>query len=303
MLQIYKIRTRPLGYYWVSFHGRLVDYVTFATMTGVLKLMFQILFHAFGSLTHICLSEVLDDPDFHKLNPLRTDPHMYSCHRSGTENSKKVLDARARIHYDCDMEQEAQLMNILNGVELITVNALDTLQNPNPEAYAVQRYSIHFGRPSFTRLQVISRYAAIMRAVSLPQRVSIRCEAPSGGPCSQGSIPAYAMDLEPFIFLCPSFWALPYHSLGYIDDQISVILHQLTRIRGVMTPITTTEPAPQRNLDASDPWQNVHDRAVLVNNAFSYEWFAKDLLRWRHLQQSSDGKDVRGSWDRAGMEN
>ena len=268
-------------------------------MIWLVEFILLVFAYSYVCYTRMHESKRLDQRIVYGLGTRNLDLDESSWQHSRIVKTKGVLIARARIHYDCDMEQTTKLTDILKGLERVIRKVIDTLHHPTPEVNQVTRYVRHFGMPSITRDQVIIRYTSLMRAVSGWERVSIRCRDSPWGICNQTPVPAYAVDGRPMLILCASFWTLPFYRLAYREDQISVILHQLTYLRGVMTPTATYEPLPRRVNEISDPWQSVPDRSILVYNAYAYEWFAKDLVELQGLQIASGSEPIRGSWDRA----
>lgn len=267
-------------------------------MTKTLYLIFVFLTTSVMSFSRSAFRKTSPTGDIEALlsSGLNSDISIESLPQGDLAELGKPLFARARIHSDCDVEREAILLELQRHLQLVTHTALATLQRPDPYPFQITKYVYYFGAPSTTRTQVTMRYQRVMNAIIYP-RVSIRCVDEPGGRCHQMPLVAYTTSTSPFITLCPLFWALPLYSLAFDEDKVSTILHHLTRLNAVMQPATTDEPFPVREGGTTNPWRNVPDRSVLINNAYSYEWFAKELMFLAILQRAGHTPSMpRGSW-------
>lgn len=270
-------------------------------MAVVLKILFVFLAYR-GICFPGCLPPIVSfaHPIDETQTSLHSDGVVHTLLQNRMIKRESSLISRATIYWDCDMDEEQKLMTILNGVEVTVRKTLNVLQNPRPTPYEITKYAYHFGSPGRTRDLVAMRYLGVLRAVILPQRVSIRCINPPEGRCHVNGriLLAYPSDELPIIWLCPRFWDVPYFTLGYKEDQVSTLVHQLTRLRTVMAPVAVDTPIPREGSGHPDPWQGVSDRSTLINNAYSYEWFAKDLILLQHLESIgfNSAPPVRGSW-------
>jgi hypothetical protein len=146
--------------------------------------------------------------------------------QSSGENVGSVSEALLSPYPDCTATQKAQIQTVINGAMVAAKAAIAEYDHNN--AYTIQRF---FGNQSGNPSVCYQRMLAEDELVRCGSVVPLPGEpAPTISPCdgNLGVVQDYFFDEK--LYLCPGVWSGPFASVEAHNQQVGVLVHELSHL-------------------------------------------------------------------------